>query len=239
MFLSRIHLNCRCKEARRDLANPYQLHSTLCRAFSPPDRKCPDGDFLWRLEPETDKYGHHRILVQSRKVPDWSMINISNWLLKFDPPCDIIKKLKLESIEPGYEFRFRLRGNPCVTRNGKRLGLLKREDQERWIARKAKRHGFDLLKMTPFDLSDSSRERYYLRISHEQMLRGKRHDGREIRVFAVLYEGILKVIDPDIFRTTLLGSVSMQAENEVVTMGIGHGKVMGLGVLCVAPIASD
>lgn len=52
MFLHRIHLDPRCREARRDLADSYQLHS--CRAFCEPDRKCPEGEFLWRLEPETD-----------------------------------------------------------------------------------------------------------------------------------------------------------------------------------------
>lgn len=46
MFLHRIHLDPRCREARRDLSDPYQLHSTLCRAFSTPDKKCPEGEFL-------------------------------------------------------------------------------------------------------------------------------------------------------------------------------------------------
>ena len=41
MFLHRIHLDPRCREARRDLADPYQLHSTLCRAFSEPDCEVP------------------------------------------------------------------------------------------------------------------------------------------------------------------------------------------------------
>lgn len=56
MFLHRIHLDPRCREARRDLADPYQLHSTLCRAFSKPDTKCPESEFLWRQEPETDSF---------------------------------------------------------------------------------------------------------------------------------------------------------------------------------------
>ena len=70
MFLHRIHLDPRCREARRDLSDPYQLHSTLCRAFCEPDRKCSEGEFLWRLEPETDLMGGSRILVQSRTIPD-------------------------------------------------------------------------------------------------------------------------------------------------------------------------
>ncbi len=34
-----------------------------------------------------------------------------------------------------------------------------------------------------------------LRLSQEQMLRGKRHDGVEIRIFSVLYDGVLMVAE--------------------------------------------
>lgn len=79
MFLHRIHLGPRCREARRDLADPYQMHSTLCRAFCEPGRKCPDGEFFWRLEPETSSEGYPRILIQSRSLPNWSNIAIQGW----------------------------------------------------------------------------------------------------------------------------------------------------------------
>ncbi|MCI0422900.1 MAG: type I-E CRISPR-associated protein Cas6/Cse3/CasE, partial [Acidobacteria bacterium] len=125
MFLHRIHLDPRCREARRDLSDPYQLHSTLCRAFCEPDRKCPAGEFLWRLEPETDPDGCPHILVQSRIMPDWTTIGIKGWLANADPAIDLKDRLKLDSLKVGQRFRFRLRANPCVTRNGKRLGLLR------------------------------------------------------------------------------------------------------------------
>mgnify|MGYP002136949035 FL=1 len=35
MFLSKLILNPKSREARRDLANPYDLHRTLARAFAP------------------------------------------------------------------------------------------------------------------------------------------------------------------------------------------------------------
>lgn len=144
MLLHRIHLNPRCREARRDLSDPYQLHSTLCRAFCEPDRKCPEGEILWRLEPETDSTGRPRILVQSRSIPDWERIGVQGWLAKADPAVDLKNRLKLDSLKVGQRFRFRLRANPCVTRNGKRLGLMRLAEQETWIARKAQRHGFSL-----------------------------------------------------------------------------------------------
>lgn len=224
MFLHRIHLDPRCREARRDLSDPYQLHATLCRAFHPPDRKCPEGEILWRLEPETDPDGYPRILVQSRMIPEWTGIGVKGWLAKADPPIDLRSRLTLDSLKIGQRFRFRLRANPCVTRNGKRLGLLRLEEQEQWIARKGHLHGFSLPQLPSFDLSEARQERVDVRVSQEQMLRGTQHAGNGIRIFSVLYDGILSVNEPAKFRDAL------QA-------GIGHGKVLGLGLLSVAPIA--
>ncbi len=224
MFLHRIHLDPRRREARRDLSDPYQLHSTLCRAFCEPDRKCPEGEFLWRLEPETDSAGCPRILVQSRTIPDWTGIGVQGWLAKADPAIDLKERLKLDTLKTGQRFRFRLRANPCVTRNGKRMGLLRLEEQETWIKRKGDQHGFSLPQLAAFNLSESPQERIDVRISQEQMLRGKQHAGNGIRIYSVLYDGILTVNEPDKFRGAL-------------QTGIGHGKVMGLGLLSVVPIA--
>lgn len=224
MFLHRIHLDPRCREARRDLSDPYQLHATLCRAFSPPDRKCPEGEILWRLDPEIDPDGCPRILVQSRRIPNWTGIGVKGWLAKADPPIDLKNRLKLDSLKIGQRFRFRLRANPCVTRDGKRLGLLQLEEQEQWIARKGHLHGFVLPQLPSFDLPEPRRERVDVRVSQEQMLRGTQHAANGIRVYSVLYDGILTVSKPDIFKGAL-------------QTGIGHGKVMGLGLLSVAPIA--
>ncbi|MFH0783543.1 MAG: type I-E CRISPR-associated protein Cas6/Cse3/CasE [Pseudomonadota bacterium] len=223
MFLNRIHLDLRCREARRDLSNPYQLHSTLCRAFCKPETKCPQGEFLWRLEPETDPSGYPRIIVQSRKVPDWSGIGVKGWLLQADPTIDLNEKLKIDSFDKGQRFRFRLRANPCVTRNGKRLGLLQLVDQEKWLERKGLQHGFSLPQLSSFDFSETSEERVDVRVSQDLMLRDKQHSDNSIRIFSVLYDGILIISEPSQFK-------------EALRTGIGHGKVMGLGLLSVVPM---
>lgn len=224
MFLHRIHLDPRCREARRDLSDPYQLHSTLCRAFCEPDSKCPEGEFLWRLEPETDPMGYPRILLQSRKIPNWTCISVKGWLAKAEPAIDLEDRLRLDSIKVGQHFRFRLRANPCVTRNGKRLGLLRLDEQETWIKRKGEQRGFSLSQLASFDLSESEKGRIDVRISQEQMLRGKQHTGNGIRIYSVLYDGTLTITEADKFK-------------DVLQTGIGHGKVMGLGLLSVVPIA--
>lgn len=224
MFLHRIHLDPRCQEARRDLSDPYQLHSTLCRAFSVPDRKCAEGEFLWRLEPETDSTGYPRILVQSRTHPDWSAIGVKGWLAGIDPAIDLSVRLKLDSLKAGHRFRFRLRANTCVKRNGKRLGLMRLEEQEAWIERKGVLHGFSLPQLISFGLTESPHQRLDVRISQGQMLRGSQRSGNAIRIFSVLFDGFLTVKEPDSFRDAL-------------QTGIGHGKAVGLGLLSVAPTA--
>lgn len=224
MFLHRIHLDPRCREARRDLADPYQLHATLCRAFSPPEQKCPEGEILWRLEPESGSDGYPRVLVQSRTIPDWAGIGVKGWLVKADPPIDLKHRLKLDALTTGQRFRFRLRANPCVTRNGKRLGLLQLGDQEQWIKRKGLLHGFILPQPSSFDLSEAEQERVDVRVSQDQMLSGRQNHGNSIRIFSVLYDGVMTVTDASAFV-------------KVLQTGIGHGKALGLGLLSVAPIA--
>jgi CRISPR system Cascade subunit CasE len=224
MFLHRIHLDPRCREARRDLSDPYQLHATLCRAFSRPEQKCPEGEILWRLEPETGSDGCPRVLVQSRTIPDWDSIGVKGWLVKADPPIDLKRRLKLDALAVGQQFRFRLRANPCVTRNGKRQGLLQLVEQEQWMKRKGQSHGFVLPQLRSFDLSDEDEARIDVRVSQERMLSGRQNHGNSIRIFSVLYDGVMTVTDTDAFVN-------------VLHTGIGHGKALGLGLLSVAPIA--
>lgn len=222
MFLSRIHLDTRAREVRRDLSDPYQLHSTLCRAFCESDVKCPEGEFLWRLEPEIDPEGRPLVLVQSRAIPNWGGIGVRGWLVEADPAIDLEEKLGLGSLQAGWRFRFRLRANPCVTRDGKRLGLLKLEGQEAWIARKGRLHGFAIPGSPTGDPSSPSYGGVAARVSQEQFIRSKQRSGNDIRIFSVLYDGVLLVEEPDAFR-------------RAIRSGIGHGKAMGLGMLSVAP----
>ena len=223
MYLSRIHLNPRCREVQRDLADPYQLHSTLCRAFCAPAKKCPPGEFLWRIEPDKNATALPCVLVQSRSLPDWAKIGVQEWLEKADPAIDLATRLNLGGLEEGQRFRFRLRANPCVTRHGKRLGLLRREEQQDWLMRKAELHGFTLPPRPVLDFYESDKGAVDVRITQEQMLRGKQHCGNAICIYSVLYEGILTVIEPE--------KVKVALHN-----GVGHGKVLGLGLLSVIPV---
>jgi CRISPR system Cascade subunit CasE len=226
MYLHRIHLNPRSKQARRDLSDPYQMHATLCRAFFPEETRCSPGALLWRLEPETDREGRPLVLIQSHETADWSRLP-SDWLAYTDPGLDLVQRLSLDALEAGQAYRFRLRANPCKTVQGKRLGLFQPDAQRAWLARQGERHGFALPESSAPDyfefLASANGSSYAdFRISQEQMLRGRQHEGNEIRVYSALFEGRLTVTDIKQFR-------------KVLETGIGHGKVMGLGLLSVVP----
>ena len=211
MLLHKVLLDLRCKEARRDIADPYEMHSTLCRAFSIPEKKCPSGTFLWRLEPENSNTGMPIVIVQSSVLPDWTRILVADWFAeKPFSPINIEEKLKLkiENLAIGKRFRFRIRANPSICRKGKRYGLYKPEEQENWLLQQGKLKGF---------LPETVHR------SQELMLTGNRRADSNVKVFSVLYNGVLQVTDPKSFI-------------EAVSIGIGHGKTMGLGLLSVVPI---
>ncbi|WP_027883568.1 type I-E CRISPR-associated protein Cas6/Cse3/CasE [Meiothermus rufus] len=206
MYLSRIYPNPRHKQARIDLANPYQLHATLCRAFAPPDQRPPR--FLWRLEEGKTP----QILVQSAQEPNWKAIQelFPGYLAQMPES----KQLPLENLQPGQVLRFRLRANPTVTRKDpqnpekrKRHGLKDVGEQLEWLHRQGAKGGFAVLGAM---VVQSGRVRMY------------KHGGEHpIVIQAVLFEGYLKITDLDTFRKTLIA-------------GLGHAKALGCGLLSIA-----
>jgi CRISPR system Cascade subunit CasE len=153
--------------------------------------------------------GVPRIIVQSRVKPDWGRIGLSGWLADADRPLDLSPLLVPAALKAGRRLRFRLRANPCITRAGKRLGLLQQDEQRVWMERKGTQHGFTLPGV--------------VMISEPRMLKSRKRSGQTMSIFSTLYDGVIEVVEPEIFLSAL-------------RTGIGHGKVMGLGLISIAPM---
>lgn len=197
MYLSRLTLDLGSGQARRDLANRYDLHATLCWAFDDQQAARP----LWRAE--LARPGEPpQLLVQSLGPPAWGRIAARHAGYFAAHDC---KELDLAGqLRAGQRLRFRLEANPTVTRDGKRHGLVREEEQLAWLDRQGERGGFAVAAAVV-----SRADRLVLR---------KRDPARRITLQAVLFDGYLVVRDP-------------AALGEALLRGIGHGKALGLGLL--------
>lgn len=222
MYLSRLILNPRSRQVRNELADPYELHRTVCAAF--PNANYKDNEpsgILFRV----DVHPRTRIptlLVQSRQQPDWSFLlaDGKDYLLgENDLPLDVenpaMKELNLQ-LHEGQILSFRLRANPTVKKDregkkqGRRLGLIHEEDQEKWLRRKLESAGAALVAVN---------------IVNEQFTRGKiraeKDKQKRMNFLSVQFDGVLQVQDSQ----KLLHSVSL---------GFGSAKGLGFGLLSLA-----
>jgi len=220
-YLSRIHLNPRSGRVQHELADCQRLHCTILAAFPDISNDAARAalGILYRVE---DAVAPPQVLVQSAAAPDWSALPRDSILS--DPHVLRIDQV-YASLEEGQNFRFRLRANPTkrVFREtprggrswvGKRVNLIREEDQIAWLQRKAEAGGFDLLRVT------TARDVPNVRTSAQPRTRGRR-DGRQLTFGSVLFDGELRVTDPDRLRDTLKS-------------GIGSGKAYGFGLLSIA-----
>jgi CRISPR system Cascade subunit CasE len=207
MELARLTLDLTNAQVRRDIADPYEMHSTLARAFAADATSRPD-PFLWRLEPVRID-GPPVVLVQSEAGGRWDSFQASaaGWASRIDTKTWVPEKV----LSDGSAVAFRLRSNPTVTRDGKRLGLWREDQQRAWFERQATRAG---LRDLSFSISDSAR------------VTGKRRKSgnAQVVICSVLFEGRARVAELPLVAAA-------------IRAGIGHAKMMGQGLLSIAPAA--
>jgi len=209
MYLSRLILNPRSRQVRSEIGNPYEMHRTIMGAF--PKKLPEDERVLFRLDTDR-RSGRLTLLVQSLGVPDWSWLAEPGERGYLQPVSDSNPGIKSFQIRlaPGQRLVFRLRANPTVKRNGKRLGLLREEDQRNWLNRKATHGGFTVLTA---DVRTEGLTKGTIRRPNEK---------HRLCMLAVRFDGILQVTDSERFQ-------------ETVRQGVGSGKGLGFGLLSLAP----
>ncbi|MCK0506043.1 type I-E CRISPR-associated protein Cas6/Cse3/CasE [Aromatoleum anaerobium] len=207
MYLSKLILDHGHPQARRDLADAYEMHRTLCRAFSPL-ADAPPKRFLWRAEynnGHTDTDGAV-VLVQSTEPGDWQTLLAQH---DYARQLHANKNVDLGALlRQGRRYHFRIVANPTVTRAGKRYGLSQEDEQQAWLARQGERYGFRLLEA--------------VRGSSERLTVRQHNKGNRITVQTVRFDGILE-------------AANVEALGKGLLCGIGHGKALGLGMLSLAP----
>ncbi|PAT44043.1 type I-E CRISPR-associated protein Cas6/Cse3/CasE [Lysobacteraceae bacterium NML75-0749] len=188
MYLTRLLLDTRSAQVRRDLGNPYELHRTLVRAFVQSDAQDVPR-FLWRVEPQAAWNSPPVVLVQSEHSADWSLLQALPRYLKAPPAS---KALSPERLFPaGQRCRFRLFANPTVTRAGKRIGLVGDDAQLAWLQRQGQSHGFALEAAI---------------VTHSEVLK-PRKQAAVLSLQRACYEGVLQVTDADRLKAALVAGI--------------------------------
>jgi CRISPR system Cascade subunit CasE len=242
MFFSRLNLNLRCHPVLRDLSEPYRMHQTVYSLF--PTGLEPNGcRLLYRCDFHRD-IGSCILYILSSQKPAWEKLD-ENYLLPSsqvtNPQCSFYAPV----VKRGSLWRFMLRANPTykstsaslegIRGKGRRLALRcdmcpaweGTREMERcqsphrhrsgsckqlyvwWLGRKGISGGFRLRKVE---------------LLWEGLVEGKPAGERNqaFRMLSVRYEGILEIVDTQLFSHTL-------------RHGIGSGKGFGFGLLTIQP----
>lgn len=249
LYLSRLLLNPRSRQVRSELAQPYEMHRTLMHAFEKQlldQEESPRKKVGVLFRTEVDESRRCIIVyVQSLIEPDWSFLSaVRNYLSsdshKLNPACKDVSGA-YSQLQVNQTFSFRLRANPTkrIARvaggnpklKGKRVGLLREEDQISWLVRKGQEReidkpgGFELLTQHALPSNTEAHDVPLVRVRQEGKQGGrKRGNGRSHTTthLSVLFDGILRITDADNFRETL-------------TRGIGSAKAYGFGLLSIGP----
>ena len=219
MHLSKIELNLRSREARRDLAQPYELHRTLAHAFPTldgQDYRATHG-VLFRVESAVAPGARPTVLVQSATVPTWEALP-HNYLLT--STCkELVPAITTEQV-----LGFRLVANPTkkVMREGRRQGNrvplfdAGGDDEltpaQHWLRRKAELSGFEVLHVLSEDFHLAT-SRSPSAPSHQTK--------QQLPLYGVRFDGLLRVRNPHLL-------------TEALRQGIGPAKAFGFGLLSLA-----
>ncbi len=182
MFLTRLKLDLRCASVRRDLASAYEMHRTLCRAFTDSD-EVPPSRFLWRLENAGDTDGVAVLLVQSDEAGRWGRLPSDGYALDVESKAIDLDVL----LKDDQRCRFRVLANPTVTRQGKRYGLAAEEEQLAWLERQLQKAGCVIQ-----GVCRTRSERWSMK-----------KKGNVITVQAVGFEGVLAVDQASLLRVAV------------------------------------
>jgi CRISPR system Cascade subunit CasE len=219
MYLTHMPLNPQRRSTRDLVSSAQRMHAAVLSCFVP-GSSAPDR-VLWRL----DRPEPHRLdlYVVSPGAPSMeALVDQAGW-----PAQPVWRTADYEGflarLESDQQWVFRLRANPTrstrVTqgKRGKRVPLVRTEDQAAWLTSRGERLGFRVA---------DGEHGANLRVTEQTTMRFGRHsDGhqRTVTMATASFEGVLQVTDPTLLRSAL-------------TLGVGAGKGYGCGLMTLAPV---
>jgi CRISPR system Cascade subunit CasE len=237
VYLSRLILEPRSRLVQRDLADCQQLHRTILTAFPPVDSGTGGPRRQLRVLYRVEAAPHRErleILVQSRTLPDWSRLPVG-YLLSTgsnpqNPACKTVAE-QYATLQAGQVLVFRLRANPTRKietksdlrgrRHGRRVEVRGEAAQLAWLRRKTEAAGIEIVSVTTRPDILALQARSVGKVTGQRVASesGRR---QPLTFAAVIFDGILRVVDPIRLRSALED-------------GIGPGKAYGFGLLSLAP----
>lgn len=218
MHLTRFEINPARRDARALLASPQKLHAAVLAAFPPRDTPPEQGRVLWRI----DRTGHRAALfIVSPHRPDLThLVEQAGW-----PATDTTWDTRdyqplLDRLDTGQHWAFRLKANPTASRRktpdatrSQRFAHVTVAQQTDWLLARAERLGFAIPAGDHKEPDVAVRGRDNTAFARQ---------GKHVTIATAVYEGHLRITDPDALRTAL-------------TDGIGPAKAYGCGLLTLAP----
>lgn len=231
MYLSRIQLNPRRREARWLLASPQRLHAAVLAAFPDPPTGDLDGEprVLWRLD--TDDAAT-LLYVVSPEQPDFAhLAEQAGW------PTTERGTVKpygpfLDRLAAGQRWAFRITANPTryvkdlTSGKARRLGHVTVAQQAEWLAARSQSLGFSLVSAADDSgVDDGSAVEpppLALTVSHRVTHSFTRENSKKpVTLATAQFDGVLEIADVGAFRGALVG-------------GIGPAKAYGCGLMTLA-----
>lgn len=210
MYLSRVRLNTERRTTQMALASPSKIHGAVERAFTEKQKRN-----LWRIDP---LYEEKYLLIVSEVEPNLTDI-VRQYGFEGEEGetrdyTPLIKRAKKDSV-----WHFRLAANPvrAVKRDegrGKITAHTSINYQIQWILDKSISSGFEIVNGNVEVVS-----------SGWKSFRKGRSASR-VRFKEAVFEGILRVIDEELFQHSLVS-------------GIGRERAYGMGMITIIKGAID
>lgn len=225
MYLSRVEIDIQNRNRTRTLTHLGAYHNWVEQSFPQEISAGRRLRHLWRI----DQLGSKKyLLVLSPDKPQLAQLE------KYGVPGTAATKPYdefLTRLQFGQVLRFRLTANPVHTvrrsaedRDGHVVPHITVAQQAKWLVDRSRKLGFELLEQ-PASVFEAEE----LRKAFSVTQRGYpvlRKAGHTIHLSRVTFEGLLRIIDLEQFKATII-------------QGIGREKAYGMGLMTVLPEVID